>query len=138
VAEDIVNKHLFLKRDGQDHLDKLAIQCGRVNPRKSLVFLYRSAAKICQCLCPRIYGHHVSSDPADKICSPEMDTTVSAGESSLVGRIMESPPAQRHGTLGCDPRLNRGSSRRECNGSAEVFVSSPQRQDRRPAALKVL
>src|SRR5207237_10769170 len=105
----------------------------RISGRKAkvLVFLFASAVKICECLCPGIDGHHVSCGSADQICSPEVDAPVSTGDTGLVCRIMKGPPVQRHGDRGCNARLDRGTSRDESNGSPEAFAASPQRQDRR-------
>src|SRR6266568_8885087 len=95
------------------------------------MLLFCSSVKIFQCLCPRISRHHVSRGPADKVCSPKMDASVSTGKSSLVSGIMEGSPAQRHGTLRCNAKLDCRTPRDKCNGSSEVFAASPQRQDSR-------
>ena len=96
---------------------------------QTLASTFHSAIKICQRLCPSIHRRHISSGPADKICSPEMDAPISAGESSLVGRVVEGPPSQRQGTRGSNPRLNCGRSGRESNGIPKLFAAGPQREN---------
>lgn len=58
-----------------------------------------------------------------------MDAPVSAGDSSLVGSIVEGPPTQRQSTRRSNPGLNYGRSGRESNGIPKLFAAGPQREN---------